>query len=75
METVTSKVFIIRSTHPLDMEGSPDVEAIFFDEEKANKECDLLNENSIAVTKLVWKERYQSFASTYKVEAWDVKDA
>jgi hypothetical protein len=72
---MSSKVFIIRISDPLDMEGAANIFAIFANKEKAEKRTTELRETSVAEAKKMWGERWDSFAFEYEVEEWDLSDA
>lgn len=67
------EIYIIRASNPLDMEGSPDVAAVFMDKDVAEETADKLNAEQEEVNRKDWKDRWRSFAIEYRVEAHPVQ--
>lgn len=64
------ELFVIRSDDPLDHEGSPDVTAIFKNEDAAKEAVRLLNKAAEESLRPRWGDRWRSFAPYYEVESW-----
>ena len=73
MYSLNMEIYIIRASNPLDMEGSPDVAAVFIDEELAEEAAELLNKEQEAECRRTWKDRWRSFAIRYETEAHPVQ--
>lgn len=67
------EIYIIRAENPLDMEGSPDVAAVFFDKDVAEEVAEKLNAEQEEENRKVWKDRWRSFSIRYEVQAHPVQ--
>lgn len=64
-------IFIMRAESPLDMEGSPDVAAVFADKDVAEETAELLNKEQEEAARAVWGDRWRAFATRYEIEPWE----
>lgn len=67
------EIYIIRAENPLDMEGSPDVTAVFLDKDVAEETAEKLNKEEEVENRKLRPERWRSFAIRYEVEAHPVQ--
>jgi hypothetical protein len=69
-------IYIVRSSDPLDMEGSPDVAGVFLNEELANDARDFLKKEHIEFYRTNYPDRDMSkFYFDFEVEPWPVHDS
>jgi hypothetical protein len=68
------EIYIIRASNPLDMEGSPDVAAVFIDYALANETSTKLNAQQELHYRKLYKDRWRSFAIEYTVETHPIQN-